>query len=137
MAVNITSLNFEITTDPKGLGYAGKDNGAIARLLNAVGISSETIEIANISNADLQASVVGSEYVSLTAAEQRAWGAIVGIDTIAVKNQNIRQQVIAIWGPGTGTRSNLAALQSRNAARSEVLFGESTFVTHTHVALAL
>lgn len=137
MPVNVTSLSFYITTNPKSLALAGLDDGRIAAVLNTIGITSETVEVSVVSNADIQSAVVGSEYVALTATGQRAWGLIVGIDSIPVKDQNIRNQVLAIWGPGTTTRSNLGALQTKVAAPSEVEFGENTFVTQRQVAIAL
>lgn len=137
MAINFATLTTEINTDPMALGYAGKNDAAIAGLLNAVGLSGEIVDRSTVTSAQIQEQVVGSEFAALSAVAQRLWLAILSIDVVPVKNANLRAQVLSVWAAGTTTRSNLAALQTKSATRAEVLFGENVIVTHQDVAKAL
>jgi hypothetical protein len=138
--IDYTVLNTELTNDPKNRGYAvpmaAGDTGEVARLLNEQ-LPTESVERASITPQEAQAAVDVADFKALTAGAQRAWLAIVGLPEVPVKNPQIRAQVAAIWGPGTATRANLVALQTRDASRAEVLFGEGISVTHLDVARAL
>ncbi len=136
MAVDLAALATEISVDPQVLGFAGKNDGQIAALLNAIGGSGETLEPENITNIIAQKAVDGAEFLALTTAQQNLWLAILTIGTIPVKDAVIRAQVTSVWAAGT-TRTNLVALQTRSASRSEILFGEGVSVTTGNVAIAL
>lgn len=142
MAVDLGQLKTEINTDPKTLGISfdpqesEANNRFIAGRLNEIGASSETIEVTEVSTLDMQSAVIGSEFASLNATQQRAWLAIVGLDSIPIKNTNLRGQVLAVWAGGTTTRNNLGTLQTKSATRSEVLFGENVSVSTHDVHLA-
>lgn len=137
----LTGLKAEIDTDPKTLGYAGKNNPEIATLLNEIGLvtPNETIDIQTIDGQNLSAAVVKSEYTALTAADQRLWTTILsaGSGQIDVSDTGIRTQIGAIWGAVTTTRANLVALQTRVCSRVETLFGLGASVTHSDVAKAV
>jgi hypothetical protein len=140
MALTETQLEIlktELATDPAGLGYTS-DDPTCATLLSTVGLSGETIDREVIDGQELSAAVVMSEYMVLSAAEQRAWMTVLaaGSGQIDVSNTNIRSQIQAIWGAGTTTRANLVALQTRGASRTEVLFGIGVSVGHLDVAKA-
>ena len=134
-----TELNIEITTDPKALGYDGKDNNEIAALLNAAGGSSETIDHGIVDGQELQMAVVISEYIALSDTQRAGWTAIIsaGAGQIDTADQRVRDQIKAIWGAGTDTRANLMALEARSASRAEVLFGADVSVSHTDVGRAV
>jgi hypothetical protein len=140
--VNYTILYNEIVNDPKGLGISfdaeesALNNRNIAASLNAVGASGEIVEVGEVSNIEMQKAVIGAEFVLLNAVQQRAWLAILSLNTIPVKDTNIRNQVLEIWGVGTTTRANLGSLQSRSASRAEALFGEGVVVTSFDVHMA-
>lgn len=138
MSIILSALKTEILTDPASLGYAaqGGDQGAMANLINAR-TSSQSVTVTNVTNISMQQSVIGTEYADLPATAQRAWGALVGLDTVPVCNTNIRAQIQAIWSAGTTTRANLVALQTRDGSRAEVLFGEGVRVHHLDIAAAL
>ena len=136
MAVDLAALATEISVDPQVLGFAGKNDGQIAALLNAIGGSGETLEPENITNIIAQKAVDGAEFLALTTAQQNLWLAILTIATIPVKDAVIRAQVTSVWAAGT-TRTNLIALQTRSASRSEILCGEGVSVTTGNVAIAL
>lgn len=135
--MDLLQLKTELETDPSGLGYAGPwaagDNGTLTAILNEIrpGI---TVEIAEADPQSVQACVVASEYAAISDVQRRAWGCIVGLPTIPVKNAAIRAQILAIWAAGTATRANLAALQTRPGSRAEQLFGAGTVVSHQDIA---
>ena len=137
MPVNAAILKSEIATDPKGLGYSGKDDGQIARLLTRAGLSGETVEVSVINAATAQSAVVAAEFVTLTPVQENLWRAILTLQQIPINNLNIRAQIAQVWLTGTVTRANLAALQRRSASRAEALFGEGAGVGHEDVAVAL
>ena len=149
MAVlTVQQIKDEITLDPAGLGFtalltAGRNN-AITDLLNAVPPSAPTIAVDVIDPVDAQAAVVASEWGALTSAvKQRLWLALVGLQSIPVRNTKIRDQVKEVWGVGTATRTALGALQTRPATRAEELTGAdadsrtATVVTIEQVRQAL
>ncbi len=136
MALDLSILKTELTTDPETLGYASFSDRGAANKLNEAGASSETIEVEEVSAVDIQGAVVGSEFSALSATAQRAWLAIVGLESVPVKNTNLREQILDIWGAGTTTRTNLAALQTKSATRAEVLFGEGVSVSQSDVQKA-
>lgn len=134
MPVNVSALRVELLTDPKGLGYSTfvtfRDLNRLVDLLNTRGLTSEVVSIGTITSMDLQANVVGSEYVALTAAQRNLWDVVIftGTGGIAISNTNVRGQITAVWSAATTTRANLVALQNRPASRAEVLFGENTLI---------
>ena len=135
---SLQELRDEMDNDPKALGYSGQTNFQIANLLNAIGLSSETVDVAVVSSAALQAEVVGSEYLTLNVGQRDLWAALLmGTDSVAVRDPEIRGQVLLVWDAGTTTRANLAALQTRSASRAEALWGDGTFITTTMVDEAL
>ncbi len=135
---SLQELRDEIDNDPKALGYSGLTNFQIANLLNAVGLSGETVDVAVVSSAALQAEVIGSEYLTLNAGQRDLWAALLmGTDSIEVRDTEIRGQVLLIWDAATTTRANLATLQTRSASRAEALWGDGTFITTTMVDEAL
>jgi hypothetical protein len=131
--VDLTVLQTELSNNPQT--YGGTSDKEAAALLNAVS-ATETIEVAEVSPTLVQNAVVNAEYIALTASNQRAWLAIVGLPSVPVKLAGLRSQIMSIWTAGTTTRASLAALQTRLASRAEVLFGENVRVTHPQVAQA-
>ena len=144
MAVVLSALRTELLTDPIQMGYSafiatGNDNGLVD-LLNSVAANAShgatsTVSVAQISVALLQNEVVASEYLVLSQAQRDLWNILLNATTgvVYVSNTNIRSQFLAIWSAGTTTRANLAALQTRQAARSEILFGENVLVNAIQV----
>ncbi len=121
-------LRNEICLDPIPLGYSGQTFFEQAALINEIGLSGEIVDVAFVTAAQIQAEVVGSEYLTLNAAERALWAALLAAgsagNSLEVRESNIRGQVLDIWGAGTDTRSNLAAIQVRSASRAEALWGD-------------
>ena len=140
MAVDLAALKTELNTDPLTLGYAPHvATNDVKALADIVNLPRATIQIdpTTLPNGTVQAAIVGSEYIALNAAAQRAWTTIMTIENIPVKDPGIRSQILDIWAGGTTTRSNLGALQSRDASRAEELFGENAAVSFLQCADAL
>jgi hypothetical protein len=135
--VVISELNDELTIDPETVGYAGMTDFEAAVALNTVGLTGQTVSVASVDATLIQSAVVGSEYLALTAAQRDLWAALLqaasGGAGVPVIDLDIRGQVLAIWGPGTVTRANLGALQTRSASRAEFLWGDGTNVTVSEV----
>lgn len=123
-------LKDELTTDPKGLGYAAMTDSEAADKLNQIGASGEKIGRETVDGQEANKCVLISEYVALSAAQRDAWTAIIsaGSGQIDVDDQRVRDQIAAIWDAGTDTRQNLLTLADRDASRAEVLFFRGAFI---------
>lgn len=119
----LDALKIELDTDPKSLGLTAMDNPTAAAKLNEIGASSETVSAGIINGQELQKVVINAEYAALSDVKRQGWGTIIaaGDGQIDIDNQQLVDQVVAIWG-GTTTLTNLAALRTRSASRAEVLF---------------
>jgi hypothetical protein len=82
----------------------------IADALNAATIEQD---VASIGGQELFEALVADDYNALSADQKSLLHAIIGMGTIAVSGTNTRAALLAMFGPGTTTRSNLAALQTR------------------------
>ncbi|MHA2263678.1 MAG: hypothetical protein ACXAEN_14880 [Candidatus Thorarchaeota archaeon] len=133
--VQILELKIELTTDPAALGYDGTSNAQAADILNLVR-DTITVDRRYISNEELLTAVIGTEFMALGAAEQRGWLAVMSLDQVPVANANIRGQILAIWGAGTATRTNLAALQTQDGSRAEQIWWQGIGVSHAEVSKA-
>lgn len=137
--MDFEDLRDEIVNDPKAIGLATTNSDQTnADRGNEIGRSNpvETIDVSSVAPEKAQAAVVGSEYAVLSAVARDAWGAIVGLPSIPVKDANIRAQIGEIWAAGTATRTNLLALQARLASRFEVVLGEGVRIRHQDIAQA-
>lgn len=141
--INISELATELNTDPAALGYAthlasGEDSAIVSLLNDNAGAGSGTVDRIFVDAKTFQSAVVGSEYLALTTPQQNLWLALINASqgNINIKNTNIRNQVLAVWGAGTTTRVNLGNLQTKNGSRAEVLWGDGTIVSFDDVAAA-
>lgn len=136
----LATLKTELDSDPKGLGYAGASNPEAADLLNTAGLvtPNETIDRKTIDGQELNAAVVKTEWDALPDYGRDLWIAIIsaGNGQVDVSNSDIRSQIADTWGPATGTRAKLLALQSRVCSRAETVFDPGVVVTMWDVAEA-
>ena len=138
MPLNYAQLKTELQTDPLTLGYAALlaagNHGAVADVLNqsrtAVSIPRTTVPAWEVFDA-----IVPAEWASLTAQEKQRIQTILSMGTVSVQGTNTRNSFLAAFAAGTTTRSNLAALQTRQGSRAEFLFGQP--VTAADVAQAM
>lgn len=129
----IQQLKAELDNDPLAVGYATMSNFEAANALNTIGLTGETVAVASVTPTDLQSAVIATEYLALIEAERDLWQALLSVERVEVRNQNIRDQVTSIWAPGTTTLINLSALQTRSASRAEALWGDGAVVTQNQV----
>ena len=115
--MNLTVLKTEINTGPLSRSHARMSDVAIADSLNVI---DRSVNRTSVSPGELQAAVVGSEFVTLSAGFQRMWLAVLS-DSVDPNNSNIVAQIAEIWGPGTTTRQNLIALKTEAGSRAEEL----------------
>lgn len=111
--------------------YAGLTDQEAADALNAKTV---TVDVETISGSDVFEATAQSDYNALTANQKGLFHAIMGMETIRVKGSNTRAALLAMFGPGTQTRTNLAALQTTLTSRAAQL-GLPSVGAH-HVAYA-
>ncbi len=133
--MDYAALKAEITTDPTGLGYAGKADAACADLINLVRATIQ-IDRTSIPAAEVIEATVPSEWAALTTQEKDRYALLIGAGSINPKGPNTRAVFQAMFGPPTTTRGNLIALQSRDGSRAEQLFGIGMVVNHLDIAAA-
>lgn len=130
----IPALTAELTNDPLGLGYGVSDQND-ADLLNEVRPSimvRRTVEPTH----DLTGLLVLADVLAATADQRQALAIYLGSPNVNMSKDNFRQAMGSIFGPGTATRTAVAAWQDRQGSRAEQLFGTNTIVSHADVALA-
>jgi hypothetical protein len=140
---SMAALITEVTTDPKGLGYAGAsgNSATIADLMNlapepiAAG-SQEQIYRNRADSRDLMAGIVLSEYAALTQANRDYCAMLFSAPQVNTGDANVRTQLAAIFAAGT-SRTNMIAAAQKNASRSEALWGDGFRVTPQAVSQAL
>lgn len=149
----ITALGTELTTDPRGYGYAAATSDAAKADLVNLRRAAIRLRRADIASREIIEAVEVGDYTALpgspTAAqlstERRylAWfQALASIPVVRLLNPDGTDgpaivNLKAMFGAGTGTRTRLAALAERDGSRAEELFGAGIVVTHLEVAAAL
>lgn len=140
----LPQLKTELTTDPRGYGYAAAllvSDQTAADVINTVRDGTNVppaiqVNKGTISTQELVEAVVQSEMPSN--ANQRDWlimvasGARVRVDT----GSTARAGLLAIFGSGTTTRTNLTNASQRLGSRAEELWGFGVVVTSGDVSLA-
>lgn len=112
-------MNYQILAAELALpAYAGLTNQEAADALNAANIS---VDVEIISGSDVFEATTQSDYAALTANQKGLFHAIMGMETIQVVGSNTRAALLAMFGPGTQTRTNLAALQTTLTSRASQL----------------
>lgn len=135
----------QITTGAAGAAAAATTVPTVSFTASAAfpigtAVYQEPVSATTVSSAQLQNAVVASDFTALTAAQQNLWAIIVQeaiSRPLDLTLTGIRAQILAIFGSGTTTRANLAALQTRAGSRAEALFGPGTFLTSTDISTAL
>ena len=116
--MDLAALKSELLTDPTSRGYAGKLDDACADLLNRLDrqANRETLTAGQILSA-----VVRAEFDSLGAAAKNYVTLVLGVSGEIPMTTQLRTDLGAIFGAGTATRANLAAIVKRTASRGEEL----------------
>lgn len=112
------ALKTEIETDPLGRGYSGMTDLEVATDLNIV---YREVSVEFVTGQEIFEAVVPTEYNTLTDKQINLLHAIMGLVNISVNGTNTKTALLSMFGAGTTTRSNLAALQKRDVSRAEEL----------------
>ncbi|HDZ22900.1 hypothetical protein LCGC14_1415030 [marine sediment metagenome] len=113
--MNYDVLKSELTTDPESRGYSGMTDAEAATDLNT---EYRSVDVESVTGQQIFEAAVPAEYDVLTADQKALFGAIVGMGEILVNGPNTRDALLAMFGPATTTRTNLAVLQTETVSRA-------------------
>lgn len=111
-------LKQELLTDPLVRGYSGMTDSQALTSLNTVNIS---VDVETVEGWQLWGATDVTEWGALSAANRSFWQTLLTQQQIRVKDQSVRDNVLALFGAGTATRTALIALQTRLISRREQL----------------
>ena len=112
---DLNKLKTELDTDPLERGYASMADVAAAVDLNT---EYRTRDVLSVSGQQLFEAVDPTDFAGLSDAQKALLYAIVGMGTILVNGTNTKAALLAMFGAGTTTRSNLATLQTETFSRA-------------------
>lgn len=135
-AAQLTVLATELNTDPKALGFAGKNNAQCAAILNTAGASSETINPGTLPTWQVTAAIVGTEWTALSQANKDLLAFYLNQGTIDTTSANVRTAIGGMFNAGA-TKTALTNLVNRPATRGEILFGVNIIIAASNVGQAL
>lgn len=132
--MDFSSLKAEIAK----VDYDGMTDAEIVTALNAADIST-VINPLIVSGSAIYNAVVPAEFQALATAQQQLVRDIFGLgDAIdASTGTNVRDVLLAIFGTGTTTRTNLTALATKLVSRAEELGFGRVLIWHIETARAL
>lgn len=112
-------MNYQVLVTELALpAYAGLSDQAAADALNARNIA---VDVETVSGSDVFEATTQADYAALTANQKNLYHAIMGMETITVRGSNTRAALLAMFGPGSQTRTNLGALQTTTTSRANQL----------------
>ena len=140
---HISELNTELTTDPQSLGYvpADGDDVADAAIINLPRSGNQRDNF--VSSFDIEEAVDAADWPSTNNEQFKRdlWRDVLlsaGFGgTINANANNVKAKVLVVFSAGSSTRTNLAALRTRDGSRAEVLWGDGSVVSFSAVAKAL
>ena len=111
-------LKDEIINDPLSRGYASMTDHEVADSLNTVNRERDrTIIPAH----EIIEATTTTDYNALSADNKQRYGIITGAGEVNIQGTNTRAALAAMFGPGTQTRTNIAALQIELISRATEL----------------
>lgn len=115
--MDYAALKTELTTDPLTRGYAGMTDQEASDSLNTKNRTRDRVVIPGY---EVIEATVASEWSALSAAEKQRYQTLVSASGgVYAKGANTRAAFLAMFGGGTATRTNLAALQTESISRAE------------------
>lgn len=112
-------MNYQILAAELALpAYTGLSDQAVADSLNNANIA---VDVETVGGVDIFEATTQTDYAALTATQKNLYHAIIGMENIKVKGSNTRAALLAMFGAGTQTRTNMAALQTTQTSRAEQL----------------
>lgn len=129
---HLAILRTEITNDPLTRGYSGMTDAQVATNLNT---ANRTKVRDRIDSAELYEALDAAEYQALSAALKSELGVFLGMGYIfSGANSRARTRIIAMFGGGSTTITNLGAIVNSTVTRAAEL-GLPNVGAH-HVAIA-
>ena len=134
MAINLTELKTELTTDPMGLGlsssYSTGNDASCAGILNEVreGVNYEKRRNL-IPSYEVVGSIVPSEWTSLSADEKERISFIVSAGEINPNSTNVVTAFTTAFTSGSSTRTNILGILNEQTSRAQMLFSQSVSIT--------
>lgn len=108
----IVALGVERTNDPLSRGYAGMADQQFSDSMNAQDI---TVERATMSAGEIMEQIDGAEFTALLAPEKARVDRVLGLGAEIFigpgNNHNAVQELVATFGAGSNTITNLAAIR--------------------------
>lgn len=112
-------MNYQILATELALpAYTGLSDQAAADALNNANIA---VDVETVGGVDIFEATTQTDYTALTATQKNLYHAIIGMENIRVKGSNTRAALLAMFGVGTQTRTNLGALQTTTTSRAAQL----------------
>jgi len=105
----------ELNNDPLSRGYVTMSDG---ERLASLSTANRDINVETVTGQDIFEAVVPSEYAVLSVDFKSLLYAIMGMGTIYVNGTNTKVALLAMFGAGTTTRTNLAKLQVTKISRA-------------------
>ncbi len=107
------------------------DDAIAADQLNAKNVARN---VTSVTGQEVFEAATATDYAALSVEHKTLFLGIVGMGTILVNGVNTKAALLAMFGPGTDTRANLAALQQETVSRAvELGLG---FVYQGHIEAA-
>lgn len=116
--MNLSALKAELLAGHPVTGAYSDDHAEALAQLQAENIEQD---VETITGQDLFEAVLPAEYFTLNTEQKALFGDIIGMGTIRVNGTNTKAALLAMFGVGTATRDNLAALQKRMISRETEL----------------
>ncbi len=116
--MDYAKLKAELVAGHPDTGVYDADDAIAANQLNVV---NRTRNVESVTGQQIFEAVDGTDFIALTDAQKSLLYAIIGMGTILVNGTNTKAALLAMFGPGTVTRENLAALQTENVSRAAEL----------------
>ena len=116
--MNYDVLMTELLAGHPVTGGYDVDNEVAAGQLNAINC---TQNVESVSGQEIFEAVDPTDFAGLPAAHKELLYAIIGMGTILVNGTNTKAALLAMFGAGTSTRANLAALQKQDVSRADEL----------------
>ena len=113
--MDYVALKAELAAGHPGTGTYNPNHEIAADQLNAPNCEED---VESVTGQDIFEAVAPGEYNALSADYKALLHAIIGMGTILVNGTNTKAALTAMFGAGTNTRANLAALQKRIVSRA-------------------
>lgn len=101
--------------------YAGLSDQEAADAINAKTVA---VDVVSVSGSDIFEATVQADYSALSATQKNLYHAIIAMASVPVKGTNTRAALLAMFGPGSQTRTNLGALQTTTVSWALLNLGQ-------------